>query len=229
MVIVRLSRFLQLFAILSIVALFAGCGGGGGGGSSNSSIRPQSVSVEPGTQKTFVAYMPGTDNEEVSWSVVESGGGSISTSGVYTAPSLEGTYHVKATSKSGSVNGTATVTVTNNPPEVTFPYGTWIGPGNISFTIDGYLGTRAAVPYYSGTIDCNEESFVVNSINVGGPYITYVPDTLIEISATNGKHISFLIGAVYLEGSLWWGSGTASYVTKDAKTYSYDDAIFERQ
>jgi len=192
-------------------------------------IKPQSVSVKPGDKKTFVAYVPGTDNKAISWSVVESGGGNISTSGVYTAPSNEGTYHIKATSQSNSKSGTAIIKVTNNPPEVPLPYGTWIGPGNISFTIDSYLGTWGGAPFYSGTIDCNEESFIVNSINPGGPYISYVPDELIVIAASNGNSISWLIGEVFMEGSLWWGSGSVSYMTKDLKQYTYDDTIFQRQ
>ncbi len=104
---------------LVVGALLAGCaGGGGGGGGSTCASSTASVSIEPaaptviaGTTQPFVATVTGPTNTAVTWGVQEAGGGDISVTGVYTAPSTPGTYHVVATSQADSC-GTATVAVT---------------------------------------------------------------------------------------------------------------------
>ena len=49
---------------------------------------------------TFTAVVAqGAGNQAVNWSVLEAGGGTITSAGVYTAPSTPGTYHIVATSQ----------------------------------------------------------------------------------------------------------------------------------
>jgi chemotaxis response regulator CheB len=64
--------------------------------------------------QTFTASVLNASNPGVTWSVREgSNGGSVTSGGVYTAPSAAGTYHVVATSQQDtSKTATATVTVT---------------------------------------------------------------------------------------------------------------------
>ena len=63
-------------------------------------------------QRTFTASVNGSLSTAVTWSVVESGGGSITQGGVYTAPATPGTYTVKATSRAdAAASGTARVPV----------------------------------------------------------------------------------------------------------------------
>ncbi|MDT9002321.1 immunoglobulin domain-containing protein [Paucibacter sp. APW11] len=77
------------------------------------SVTPASVSLQAGGTQTFSASVSGSSNTAVSWSVQEAGGGSVSSSGVYTAPATAGTYHVKATSQAdSSKSALATITVT---------------------------------------------------------------------------------------------------------------------
>jgi hypothetical protein len=60
----------------------------------------------------FTASVSSTSDTAVSWSIVEPGGGTITQSGVYTAPAIPGTYTVKATSHANPNDaGTATVPV----------------------------------------------------------------------------------------------------------------------
>jgi len=61
----------------------------------------------------FAATVKGSANQEIVWSVQEaSTGGSITTSGLYTAPSSAGTFHVVATSVAdSSQHAVATVSV----------------------------------------------------------------------------------------------------------------------
>jgi hypothetical protein len=75
-------------------------------------VSPQSVALPPGGSTTFSCTVSGTPNATCKWAVVESGGGSITSGGVYTAPGTTGTYHVVAKSKANASSaGTATVTV----------------------------------------------------------------------------------------------------------------------
>lgn len=77
-------------------------------------IVPQSTSVAAGGTKTFQATVTGTTNTAVTWSMQEATGcGSVSSAGIFTAPSAAGTCHVVATSVADSTKSdTATVTVT---------------------------------------------------------------------------------------------------------------------
>jgi hypothetical protein len=62
-----------------------------------------------GASTTFTASA--SNGASIEWSVVEAGGGSISQSGVYTAPATPGTYTVKATAQGSPVSATARVRV----------------------------------------------------------------------------------------------------------------------
>jgi hypothetical protein len=82
------------------------------------SISPTTVSVTANTTKQFTATVTGTTNVGVQWSVdgVVAGAsstGTISTSGVYTAPATAGSHTVTATSKADSTqSASSAVTVT---------------------------------------------------------------------------------------------------------------------
>jgi PKD repeat protein len=59
-------------------------------------LAPAEASLVAGGTQTFSV----TNGVPVTWSIVEPGGGSISASGIYTAPATAGTYHVRATAQS---------------------------------------------------------------------------------------------------------------------------------
>jgi N-acetylneuraminic acid mutarotase len=77
------------------------------------SISPYEATVAQGAAQEFSVFITGTSNTAVTWSVVEGAtGGSVTASGIYTAPNGPGTYHVTATSQAdATVVATATVTV----------------------------------------------------------------------------------------------------------------------
>jgi hypothetical protein len=77
-------------------------------------VSPGSASLSTGGTQQFTASVTGTANTTVTWTVQEgAAGGAVGSTGLYTAPSAAGTYHVVATSAaSGAATGTATVTVT---------------------------------------------------------------------------------------------------------------------
>ena len=101
---------LLLVALVSLVLV--ACGGDDDKKPINVSISPTTATVKVGMTQTFTASVTGTSNTAVSWSVAEAGGGSINSSGVYTAPSTPGTYTVMATSQRDTRrSASATVTV----------------------------------------------------------------------------------------------------------------------
>jgi hypothetical protein len=90
---------------------------------------------------SFTATVTGTTNTAVTWSVVEgTTGGSVTTGGVYTAPSSAGTYHVRATSSASATSvATATVTVTERIVSVA------VSPTTASLTSGGTQQFAATV------------------------------------------------------------------------------------
>jgi photosystem II stability/assembly factor-like uncharacterized protein len=114
------------------------------------------IALRPNKSFKFTAGVWGTSNGEVTWSVQEmTAGGSISASGVYTAPSASAVYHVVATSAALAKSDVVTVTVIdripwqnitppisldfNNPPN---NYGTQIILSSPSQPTTLYVGTN---------------------------------------------------------------------------------------
>ena len=71
--------------------------------------RRRSATLSTGGQQQFTAYVSGTSNTAVTWSAT---GGTVTTSGLYTAPGTAGTYTVTATSAADTTkSASASVTV----------------------------------------------------------------------------------------------------------------------
>ncbi len=76
------------------------------------SITPSEVTLFAGETHSFIASVTGTGEKNVSWAVEEENGGTITDLGLYTAPTIQGVYHVIATSKANPrKKAVATVTV----------------------------------------------------------------------------------------------------------------------
>jgi len=89
-----------------------------GGSTVSVSISPTSATVASGGTRQFTTGVTGTTNTAVTWSV--SGGGKISSSGLYTAPtvSVNTAATVKATSTADTTKS-ATASITITPPPTT--------------------------------------------------------------------------------------------------------------
>jgi hypothetical protein len=102
------------------------------------SISPASVSVIPSGSQQFTPTITGwTSTSAVSWSVVEgASGGSVSGTGLYSAPSSTGVFHVKVTSvEDNTKSATATVTVAIPVTITVTPTNAYIQPnGTATFT-----------------------------------------------------------------------------------------------
>lgn len=129
------GKNLVAVAVLSLaVATFAGPPLAAASGISVS-VSPASVTLPAGANLTFDASVAGTSNSAVSWSVSEgANGGTISSTGAYTATQTVGTYHVVATSQAdSSASGTAVVRVQTITSGAGFRPPTWspLGPTQI--------------------------------------------------------------------------------------------------
>ena len=110
-----MRRVFLLLLGLSPVLLLEGCASTSPQQPISVMVTPPAVSVPVGQSQTFIATVSGTSNTAVTWSI--SGSGSITSTGVYTAPSTVPAppqITVKATSQADSTkSGTAVVTVTS--------------------------------------------------------------------------------------------------------------------
>ncbi|MBI3181147.1 MAG: hypothetical protein HYZ28_03285 [Myxococcales bacterium] len=77
------------------------------------SLSPEAATIPAGGTVAFAATVTGTSNSRVSFSVQEGAlGGTVDSTGLYTAPASAGTFHVVATSAADrSKTGSATITV----------------------------------------------------------------------------------------------------------------------
>jgi hypothetical protein len=111
-------------------------------------VTPSVFTFGPGGVRQFAATVvgQGITGNGVTWSVDESGGGTITSSGEYTAPATPGTFHVRATSVAvPSASGVAIVTVTTSTGIVVR-----VAPNPTSIPI---RGTVFFVQNVSGTSD----------------------------------------------------------------------------
>ena len=107
--------------------------------------RPGNADVAPGGTLKFTAQVTGSAETSVTWEVEEADGGTIDTTGLYTAPAIEGTFHVRASSIFASVpKGKSVVHVrklTTTQPVV----GVEVTPGAVNVPLGGSTTFAAAV------------------------------------------------------------------------------------
>jgi hypothetical protein len=139
------------------------------------SISPTSASLLTNGTQQFSATVSGTTNTAVTWST---SGGTVSTSGLYTAPPTAGTYTVKATSATDTTKS-ASATVTVSVPiqhSVTLSWAastsTVIGYNIYRSTVSGGSYARvntsldAALNYVDNTVQSGQTYyFVVTSVD----------------------------------------------------------------
>ena len=165
-------RLPTIALMAALVMTASGCGGAGGGGTgdpppSKGSTGGTSVVVTPngigqvwqGTTVQFAAQVIGQTNQAVTWSVQEgSAGGVIDSTGLYTAPSAAGAFHVVATSQADPrASGIATVevpplTVSISPPVETLRIGGTRQFGGFAVAADQHVTWDLEEGVMGGTI-----------------------------------------------------------------------------
>jgi len=118
-----------LAATLLAMGMLSACGGGSTNRTNNPtpppvtgvSVSPMSATVDQGATIQFSASVAGTTNQAVVWSLQEgTGGGSISQTGMYTAPATATEVHVVATS-AGDPSRSSTAVVTVRAVSISIP------------------------------------------------------------------------------------------------------------
>ncbi|HLZ43896.1 MAG TPA: putative Ig domain-containing protein [Candidatus Sulfotelmatobacter sp.] len=117
------AGFVALFAVIASVLWLTSCTGVSSGPGQNSnpivvSVTPPAASIRSSASQQFTAMVSNTSNTGVNWSASQ---GSISASGVYTAPTVTANTKVTITATSmadSSQSGTASLTITpsSGPP-----------------------------------------------------------------------------------------------------------------
>ncbi len=161
--------------------------------------------ITVGGTATFNAIVLGVANQSVIWSVVESGGGSITSAGVYTASATAGTYHIKATSVA---DATQTATVA----EIITSTANIGGGGGTTIPISGLLGgaIQGKTLSLTGTAaKIATTSSYTNGITTDGTNLFYTDGSSIcQMNIATGV-ITTLAGVVSTSGSVD-GTGTAA-------------------
>jgi len=141
------------------------------------SVAPGTASVVAGTTQQFSATVTGSSNTAVTWSVQESSGcGSVSSSGLYTAPSAAATCHVVAKSQAdGTKTATATVTVT--VPVVT-----------VTVTPSSAAVNGCATLQLTATVTGSSNTAVTWSVQEGSAGGTVSSSGLYTAPSTNGTY-----------------------------------------
>ena len=141
-------------------------------------LSPSTASLQPGQQAQFTATVSGTSNSTVNWAV---SGGTISSTGMYKAPSATGTYTVTATSaadptksSSAAVTVAAQVSISISPTSSSLQGGAQqlfvaiiSGTSNTVVTWSASAGTIASNGTY--TAPSAAGNYTVTAVSVADP------------------------------------------------------------
>jgi hypothetical protein len=106
------------------------------------SVSPSVATLKTGDTQSFSAAVVGSSDPEVSWTVQEAEGGSVTAAGLYTAPAIAGVYHVVAASHADpTVTAAATVTVSPKDSQIVVT----VTPGMASVSPGGMVTFAAMV------------------------------------------------------------------------------------
>jgi hypothetical protein len=142
-------------------------------------ISPTSASLLTNGTKQFSATVTGSSNTAVTWSAT---GGSVSSSGLYTAPSAAGSFTVKATSVADNTKS-ASATVTVSAPVQHTVTLTWTASTSSVSGYNAYRGTVSGGPYTKiNTALEAATSYVDNTVQSGTTYFYVV--TSVDSSGT---------------------------------------------
>jgi hypothetical protein len=134
-------------------------------------LTPRIAQVMRNGKQTFSASVSGAANKQVTWSVLESNGGTITPDGIYTAPATNGTYTVVATSQADATKSVqALVTITSAPATslAINPSAIRLSPGGVTT----FTAITSGGVYYSSDIQWRVlEGSAGGTVNANGAYV----------------------------------------------------------
>jgi hypothetical protein len=109
---VKMIPLLFLGMVLTCADVLLGQASGRPWANAEVTITPARMTLFAGESQAFVAAVVGLGDKSVNWAVEEEDGGTITDRGLYTAPKIQGVYHVTATSRGKpAIKAVAAVTV----------------------------------------------------------------------------------------------------------------------
>jgi hypothetical protein len=147
------------------------------------SLTPRIVEVFWGSKQTFSASVSGASNKQVTWSVLESNGGTITQDGLYTAPFTSGRYTIVATSHADTTKSAqALVQVTNirTPSLAINPSTIRLSPGGVTT----FTGIASGGVYYASDIQWRVlEGSAGGTVNAQGAYVAPTTPGVYHVAA----------------------------------------------
>jgi hypothetical protein len=134
------------------------------------SVSPYTANIQTGGQQQFTASVLGTSNTGVGWRAT---GGTVTTTGLYTAPSTAGTYTVTATSAAITIAAPHAVALT------------WTPSASTGVTYDVYRGTVTGGPYILLVSGVTGNSYTDTNVQSGSTYY------YVTTAATSGGQSSY--------------------------------------
>ncbi len=222
------SKVFAGFIALAVAAVFSSCGGTSNsttGQSSNItvSLNQSSMNVAVGATAQFTATVQNTTNTAVTWSVDGVAGGSatagtISASGLYTAPAQVGNHKVTAASVAdSSASASASVTVvaigTVSPATAFLPPG---GTQQFSSSIQGSSSTSVnwAVNQVAGG------NASVGTITAAGLYTAPSQPGTYTVTATSATASSVTASATVTVGTITLSPATAMLASSQSQQFT---------
>ena len=155
------------------------------------SISPAAVSLLTGGVQQFTAAVSGTPNTDVTWTA---SGGTVSSSGLYTAPSKSGTYTLTAASAAETTkSASATVTVSAAVQHtVTL---TWTAEASPVSGYNVYRGTVPGGPYTQMNTALDAATNYVDNTVVSGQTYYYVT-TAVNTAGVESGYSNQVVAAV---------------------------------
>ena len=223
-------RRIWLSGLIAILALY-GCGGGSNSSTPAAqavavSISPAAVTLSPRSTEQFTATVTGTTDTAVTWEVNSTNGGNstvgtVSTTGLYTAPATIPNPHsvfvVAVSQADPSKSGSATVTIAKpagaaNQAAQTFPVKLGTSGGNVNdttfsggkeFCCSGTLGSLVS---RGGTLFILSNNHVLAKSNQGKVGDIISQPGLVDTNCSPGQPVGNLSQFVNLPSG---GTGTA--------------------
>ena len=185
-------------------------------------IFPASASVPVGANAVFTGYVPSQPGATVTWAVSGSSNGSITSAGVYTAPSsVPSPAQVSITATSGNFSATATVTVTSAQGITLNPAAASVAAGSVTQFAASMNGAAATGATWEVNGTAGGDS-VHGTIDLSGNYtapLTPPPSGSTTITAVIGGSSGTATVTVVFSNASLSGDYAFSYTGDDGSGF----------
>ena len=226
------TRSIKVILLVLLPAFFVGCGGANSGINSpsqpNVTISPSSVTLYAGQTQQFQASVSGTSTQSVTWGASV---GSITSGGLYTAPTAGSAAMITATNSANSAyKGTASVTISPPPAvsiqlESSFPV---LPPGatdQFSATVTGTSNSNVTWTASAGTITQN--GLFTAPSEPDGTNVTITATSIADAAVFTTYTLDITTRPVFASTSVSPASASAGFDTFTVHWQTYNTSVVE--